>query len=168
LNTTQKPALQTRGRVTPQDVAAQWAKLFVTKTRADGSEFISLDLPLDGHRHPLQQAVRAAHDGRTPDDHVYAACGDACQALADAVDSPDAFDDVRLEAAPYFATILTWLGSNLLNIEYLGQAAKEYGAQDGGQLLTYAHDAFLNDILASMRQSVVEEAKRINESQDNE
>src|SRR3977135_4195103 len=89
-----------KAKVSPQAVAAEWAKLFQTKTRDDGTRFVCADVDSFGD-HPLRFALLAAQGERLPDDHVYAACESACLALADARDSEDDLDEARLDADPY-------------------------------------------------------------------
>lgn len=92
-----------------------------TKTRDDGTKFVCQK---DDAPDWLNDLCRDAHNDMMPDDFVYSVIEDALDAIIDA--DGDA-EDLFLEADSYTRDLLAWLSSNLKRVNYVDEAAEEYG-----------------------------------------
>lgn len=109
---------------TLKTLAAEVYDALETKTRTDGTEFISLK---DGAPEWMTDLCREAHGNMLPDDHRYAFILEAVEALMEA-DDPD---DIDMEADIYNHDLITWLGSHGYRPGYCDEAREEFVGEPG-------------------------------------
>lgn len=107
--------------------------MFTTKTRDDGTTFVTLT---DTAPEWLQTAVYDAHDGEMPNDWRYETCSRIWDAFTvEGIDPAD--DDQRFELADslvdiYTFDLTTWLASHNDRQFYVDEARRAYGSEDQG------------------------------------
>lgn len=139
--------------MTIQEKAAEISKMFVEKTRDDGSKYWSTD----SEDVAIRDMCHDAHGEMLPDDWKYRFIVDALDLIAET----DDVDDVTIEPDVYTADLTAWLASHNGRVYYLTQALEEYGEIDGFRALACAQ-AFEREevyfsVLSSIRAMVEEE-----------
>jgi hypothetical protein len=139
--------------MTIQEKAAEISKMFVEKTRDDGSKFWSTD----SEDEAIRDMCHDAHGEMLPNDWKYRFIVDALDLIAEA----DDVDDVTIEPDVYTADLTAWLASHNGRIEYLTRAIEEYEPKDGFTALSIAQsierEEVFYDVLSSIRAMVEEE-----------
>ena len=149
---------------TIQELASEYASLFITKTRDNGDKFLCLkdksnDEKLTDNDACLSQFIYMAHDGMLPDDYKYQFIHDALEAIAET----DDIDDISLEPDCYNRDLLKWLSSNLIRASYVDRAMEEIHPYDNlWQALSNGQYLEKEEVL----QSVISSLNEIIESQE--
>jgi hypothetical protein len=106
---------------------------FERKTRDNGDSFYCLKNDRPGW---MVNAIRAAHDGKMPDDWTYDACHSIVCALCDSDDDATEGDIRNRDGEIIYSCIdcytnrlALWLASDSARVGYCEEAGKEYGAQ---------------------------------------
>src|ERR1051326_8774615 len=141
--------------MTIQELAQQYADLFVTKTRRDGEKYICVE---NNDKSPeLMDLIRTAHDGMFPDDYKYQFIHEALEAIAESAD--EEYIDLMLEPDIYNHDLLKWVSSNLTRASYVDQAVMD-GYQYDGLLNTlingqsYEKNEVLHSVIASLNEII--------------
>jgi hypothetical protein len=103
----------------------------------------------------LQDAIRAAHGDKMPNDFIYATFADLLQRVTDYdVDTVDDLQEYVHEIVDGYVDIYThdllqWLASDVDNLEYLAQAAQDGWTVDDGtwQLLARAQYYAIEEVM---------------------
>ncbi len=109
--------------MTIQDLARQYADLFVTKERDNRDKFLCVE---DHSNIPLMELIRNAHDEMMPDDYKYQFIHEALEGIAESDDT----DDIGIEADIYNSDLLKWVSSNLTRASYVDRAIAEIDGYD--------------------------------------
>lgn len=135
---------------TVQTLAAECATYLQTKTREDGTTFVTSTQDAPDW---FIELVRTAHDDMLPDDHRYQMIEDAILAMADSDEPGDTLYEV--EAPVYTSDLTAWLNSANSRVYYLTEALTEYGdIKDGFQLLSLAWLAEFREVAQSVLSSL--------------
>lgn len=142
--------------MTIQELARQYADLFVTKKRDNGDTYLCIEL--DDKNPELMDLIRNAHDGLMPDDYKYQFIHDALEAIA-LVEVEDDLNNIDLEPDIYNCDLLKWVSSNLTRAAYVDDAIRDYeydglfNALQNGQ--SYEKNEVLHSVLSSLT-SIIE------------
>ncbi|MCP5468559.1 MAG: hypothetical protein H7A32_04745 [Deltaproteobacteria bacterium] len=123
-------------------------------TRDNGEEIYTLQA---GAPQELKDLVYAAHGDFLPDDFRYETIHSALCAFADC-HFDEELDEIKVEADIYNHELLKWLSSNLNRIGYCDDAIVEFGLQSNDlmTLITYGQRMEIDEIVASVRESLIE------------
>jgi len=143
---------------TVQSLASEAIKFFATKTRADGTEYVSTT---DDRPDWVQEMCVNAHDrGKMlPDDQRYNMIKLALLTIADADDVQDTIYSV--EAPTYTSELTEWLDSANSRVYYLTKVLQDNDGYmfDGYYLLEQAWLAEFRDVAESIISSLESQAE---------
>lgn len=143
--------------ITLQDLAKEMSQAFEGSTRVSGESFRKLK---EGSPKWMTAIIHAAHGDMLPDDWRYAFVEEVCDTLADAEDA----DEVQLEPDIYTNDLTAWLHSRADRVGYITEALEEgLGFKDGFQLLAYAQLREKEEVLAAMREALVDRVIELGE-----
>lgn len=139
--------------MTIQEKAAEISKMFVEKTRDDGSKYWSTDSADEA----IRDMCHDAHGEMLPDDWKYRFIVDALDLIAEA----DDVDDVTIEPDVYTADLTAWLASHNGRVDYLTRVLEEFGTTDGigaiAMAQAFEREEVYFSVLSSIRAMVEEE-----------
>lgn len=107
--------------------AADAARFFETRTRDDGTTYVTLRDDAPGW---LGDAVYDAHAGMLPDDRIYMLCDSAVDWIAEDRGDDSEFADGMVDT--YTGDRIAWLGSHLSRPGLCDEAQAEMGAPENG------------------------------------
>jgi hypothetical protein len=129
--------------------------------RTSGDEYVVYN---DGDRKlvykdgEMQDFFHEIHNtfSKMPDDNIYEEiyhqlCNiSECDTDGDLEDVAQDHEDQWCESEAYTINILKWLSSSLDYVDYMTQAIREYGADDGYQVLSTANFIWKRDVLLAV------------------
>ena len=150
--------------MTRQETATEALKYFETKTRDDGSQYVSYDYETTPQW--IKDMVYSAHeDGEyLPDDYRYSWIQEALSDFADANEDSDEdniYEFVDSAVDCYTSGLTAWLNSDNRRVYYLTQAIEEQDCKDGFQLLSMAQFEEIKEVYYAVYHSLDEQSELV-------
>jgi hypothetical protein len=135
--------------MTIQELAQQYADIFIYKKRENGESFIALRKDDE----TLTTLIRNAHGDMLPDDYKYEYVHNALEAITQC-ELEDDIIDISMEPDCYNSDLLKWLSSNLTRSNYVDETVLNFGYSSLFQTLMLAQQLEREEVLHSVVESL--------------
>lgn len=146
------------------ELAREMSPMFEWRKRENGDDYVVLK---DGHPEWMTDIIRKAHDNGEllPNDTTYRFIEAAIDTIADCEDDAS-YDDIGdrlcdIESDVYTSDLTEWLHASNYHVDYLTQAAEEYGITDGFQLLAAAQGIHRREVAYAVMAALGEMAEEL-------